>query len=326
MPRMTRTLLAVFLSASTTLAAAPLPGQDAFVAEVAAETGMAPALIEAVLAGARKQQSILDAISRPAEAKPWRDYRPIFLTQARIDGGRRFMREHRDLLARTEAATGVPAEVVTAIIGVETSYGAITGRHRVLDALVTLGFHYPPRADFFRSELKHLFHLVREEEHLDIRELRGSYAGAMGWGQFIPSSYRAYAVDGDGDGRRDLFDSLPDIVASVANYFVAHGWERDGLVTLPARSGPDTRPFERDGLRLNTTLGGLRELGWRVDHEGGDGLAATLLRLDGASGEEHWVLFNNFYVITRYNRSPLYAMAVHQLTQALAAPGVSGAP
>lgn len=318
---MIRIVPAALLFLSASLAAAPFPGQEAFVAEVAAETGMAPARIEAVLAGARKQQSILDAIARPAEAKPWRDYRPIFLTRARIDGGRRFLEEHRALLARIEAQTGVPAEVVTAIIGVETSYGTITGRHRVLDALATLGFHYPPRADFFRSELKHLFHLVGEEDHLDIAELRGSYAGAMGWGQFIPSSYRAYAVDGDGDGRRDLFDSLPDIVASVANYFVAHGWERDGLVTLAARAGPDARPFERDGLRLNTTLGGLRELGWQVDHEGGDALAATLLRLDGAAGEEHWVLFNNFYVITRYNRSPLYAMAVHQLAEALADAG-----
>ncbi|MDZ3823398.1 MAG: lytic murein transglycosylase B [Pseudoxanthomonas sp.] len=323
---MIRTLLAALVSVSPTLLAAPFPGQDAFVAEVAAETGMAPSEVAAVLAGARKQQSILDAIARPAEAKPWRDYRPIFLNQARIDGGRRFLREHRELLSRIQASTGVPAEVVTAIIGVETSYGSITGRHRVLDALATLGFHYPPRADFFRSELKHLFHLVREEDHLDIGELRGSYAGAMGWGQFIPSSYRAYAVDGDGDGRRDLFGSLPDIVASVANYFVAHGWQRDGLVTLPARAGADTRPFERDGLRLNTTLGGLRELGWRVDHDGGDQLAATLLRLDGNDGEEHWVLFNNFYVITRYNRSPLYAMAVHQLAEALATTAAGTAP
>lgn len=293
------------------------PGQAEFVAQVAQETGQSEAAIEAVLAGAQRKQAILDAISRPAEAKPWRDYRPIFLNQPRIDGGLRFMAEHAGLLARIERDSGVPAAMITAIIGVETQYGAVTGRYRVLDALATLGFHYPPRAEFFRSELRHLFHLAQEEQ-LQIDQLLGSYAGAMGWGQFIPSSYRHYAVDGDGDGRRDLWNSMPDIVASIANYFVEHGWAEGGLVALPARKQPGAQPFQRDGLNLTSTLGELRALGYRVEHDGEDHLPATLLQLDGAHGDEYWLVFNNFYVISRYNRSPLYSMAVHQLAQELA--------
>jgi len=299
------------------------PGQAEFVAQVAAETGQSPAEIEAVLAGAERKQGILDAISRPAEAKPWRDYRPIFLNQARIDGGLRFMAEHASLLARVERETGVPAAMITAIIGVETQYGSVTGRYRVLDALATLGFHYPPRADFFRGELRHLFHLAQEED-LEIDQLYGSYAGAMGWGQFIPSSYRHYAVDGDGDGRRDLWSSMPDIVASIANYFVEHRWAEGGLVALPARAQPGAEPFQRDGLNLTSTLAELRALGYQVVHDGDDALPATLLQLEGAHGDEYWVVFNNFYVISRYNRSPLYSMAVHQLAQELAVNQASG--
>ncbi len=299
------------------------PGQAEFIEQVARETGRSEAAIETVLAGAQRRQSILDAISRPAEAKPWRDYRPIFLNQPRIDGGLRFMAEHAQLLERIERDTGVPAAMITAIIGVETQYGTVTGRYRVLDALATLGFHYPPRADFFRGELRHLFHLA-QEENLQIDQLYGSYAGAMGWGQFIPSSYRHYAVDGDGDGRRDLWNSMPDIVASIANYFVEHGWAEGGLVALPARAQPGAEPFQRDGLNLTTTLGALRTMGYRVEHDGDDELPATLLQLEGVHGDEYWVVFNNFYVISRYNRSALYSMAVHQLAQELAVNQATG--
>jgi membrane-bound lytic murein transglycosylase B len=313
-------LLITLLAFSTSASAQEVDeGYDHFIVELASESGIPAADIEAVLARAARQQSILDAISRPAEAKPWRDYRPIFLNDARVAGGLAFMRENGALLARIERETGVPASVVTAIIGIETSYGKITGSYRVVDALVTLGFHYPPRADFFRGELKQLFFLANEEESVDINQVKGSYAGAMGWGQFIPSSYRNYAVDGDGDGRRDLWNSTADIVASVANYFAEHGWTSGALVALPARRAHDARPFERDGLNLTTTLGELRSLGYHVEHEGGDDLPATLLQLEGATGDEYWIVFQNFYVISRYNRSPLYSLAVHQLSQELAA-------
>jgi len=298
-------------------ASGQFPGQDLFVAELAQESGIDAGRIEATLGQAKRLQSIIDAISRPAEAKPWRDYRPIFMTQARIDGGLAFMREHAQVLEQVERDTGVPASLIAAIIGVETSYGRITGSYRVLDALVTLGFHYPPRADFFRGELKHLFRLV-DEEQLDIQQIKGSYAGAMGWGQFIPSSYRAYAVDGDGDGRRDLWNSIPDIIASVANYFVEHGWAEGGLVALPARRQDDAQAFQRDGLQPSSSIAALRALGYAVDHDGDDATPATLLQLQGSAGDEYWLTFNNFYVISRYNRSPLYSMAVHQLAQELA--------
>lgn len=322
---MLRRALAVF---STLLLAAPLraddlPGPERFASELAAETGWSEADIRATLQLARRIPGILDAISRPAESKPWHQYRPIFLNEARIQGGIEFMRRNRNLLERIEHETGVPASLVTAIIGVETSYGKITGSYRVLDALYTLGFHYPPRAGFFREELKHLFYLAGEEQ-LPITALKGSYAGAMGWGQFIPSSYRRYAVDGDGDGRRDLWNSLPDIVASVANYFVEHGWAHEGPVAEPARAAPDARSFERDGLNMTSSVGELAALGYTIEADLDPAQPATLLKLDGSAGDEYWLVFPNFYVISRYNRSPLYSMAVHQLAQELESAGRRG--
>src|SRR5690606_5175311 len=195
-----------------------------FVDYTADTYGVDPAHVRRVLAGAEHKQSIIDAMTRPAEAvRPWRDYRPIFVNDARISGGKAFYAENREALDRVAAETGVPAEYIVAIIGVETSYGRITGNHRVLDALYTLAFGFPRRAPFFAGELAQLFALEKEEPQLDIAALKGSYAGAMGMGQFMPSSYRLWAKDGDGDGRRDLLTHKPDVFASIANYFVIHG-------------------------------------------------------------------------------------------------------
>lgn len=294
-----------------------------FIADTAREYGVSPAEVEALLGQAQRQESILEAISRPAEAKPWRDYRPIFLGEARIRAGRAFMREHAASLNQVQADTGVPAALITAIIGVETNYGRNAGSHRVLDALYTLGFHYPPRQDFFRRELAQLVALGREEK-LDIPALKGSYAGAMGLSQFMPSSYRAYARDGDGDGRRDLFNSLPDIFASVANYFVAHGWQPGQPVVLPANRAPaigdaQAEAFAPTSLEPTLSLGELGRLGFQYEDIGlACDTPATVIDLDGIEGAEHWIIFKNFHVITRYNRSKLYAMAVYQLSQAIA--------
>lgn len=290
----------------------------AFVAEVAEASGMPAAEVDALLSQARYQQGIVNAMDRPAEAKPWRDYRPIFITDQRIRQGRAFLAEHRVALAEVEAATGVPAEFIVAIIGVETSYGGNTGSHRVLDALYTLGFHYPRREAFFRAELGHLFTLARAEQ-LDIPALRGSYAGAMGLGQFMPSSYLAYAKDGDGDGRRDLFTSLPDVFASIANYFVAHGWKPGEPVLVPAVFEQGREEFVPENLEASHAIADLAARGYAPAGR----LAVlpatgTVLNLDGAQGREYWMGFQNFYVITRYNRSPLYAMAVNQLAGAIA--------
>lgn len=317
----TALLLAAPLQAAAP--AGPSAAQRAeFAAEVAKAHGIDAAAVDATLQQARYQQSIIDAITRPAEAKPWKAYRPIFMTPQRIADGRAFLAKHRPALEKVEADTGVPKEIVVAILGVETSFGRITGSYRVLDALYTLAFHYPKRAPFFRSELMHVFPLAQEES-LDLTAIKGSYAGAMGWGQFMPSSYRAYARDGDGDGRRDLFGSLPDVFASVANYFVAHGWQRGEPVAVPAVRAPKAAPFTPETLEPAYSLPQLAERGYRPRAAIGHAANATLVTLDGAQGEEHWIAFKNFYVISRYNRSALYSLAVYQLSQVLADPAAA---
>jgi membrane-bound lytic murein transglycosylase B len=257
-------------------------------------------------------------MSRPAESvKTWAQYRPIFISGNRIAGGQAFLAKHRQALDKVQADTGVPAEMVVAIIGVETSYGGNTGSYRVLDALYTLGFFYPVsgkpeqvaretmRGAFFRDELAQVMLLAREEQ-LDLASIKGSYAGAMGFGQFMPSSYRAYARDGDGDGRRDLFNSLPDVFASVANYFVAHGWRADEPVVARAQKAEGAAPFVPDTLEAKYSLAELGEKGFRPLQAQGHDLPATLLTFEGSEGTEHWLGFRNFYTITRYNRCLLY--------------------
>jgi membrane-bound lytic murein transglycosylase B len=307
--------------ASTTappIPAPPLDEEAAFAAETAKSTGIPAADIQRWLDQARYQPSIIRAITRPAESMTWANYRPIFLTDARIAAGVDFMAAHREQLARVEADTGVPAEYVTAIIGVETFYGGNSGSYRVLDALYTLAFYYPKRQTFFRSELANLFALAKEQQ-LDLATLRGSYAGAMGWGQFMPSSYRQYGKDGDGDGRCDLLSSSADAIASVANYFVGYGWQRGQPVFVRAQADPGAAPFAPDTPEAKYSLAELAARGYRPAEANAPNLPATLVTLEGVDGPEYWIGYKNFYVITRYNRSPLYAMAVNQLAQALKA-------
>jgi membrane-bound lytic murein transglycosylase B len=305
-----------------------------FVQETAATYGLDPAWVQSVLDGAQMREGIIAAMSRPAEAKPWREYHPLLVTPARIDAGRAFLAQHREALARVEARTGVPPEIIVAILGIETSYGANTGKYRVLDALYTLGFAYPRSGDparaerearreaFFRKELGELFALAKETG-FDIATLTGSYAGAMGWGQFMPSSYRQFAVDGDGDGRRDLFNSLDDVFASVANYFVQKGgWVRGGPVAMPAVVDARAVEFPEPGLEPVYPLSELALRGYRPLRELPADTLATLIRLEGDAGPEYWIGFQNFYAITRYNISAHYAMAVYQLSQAIAAPAL----
>lgn len=311
----------------------PMPLEQAraqFVRDTAAKYGLNEADIQAVLDRAQIREGIIAAMSRPAEAKPWSDYRPIFITQSRIDGGRAFLAEHRAQLARVQQATGVPAEIIVSIIGVETSFGANTGKYPVIDALYTLAFAYPRSGDpakadrenrreaFFRGELGQLFALGKEE-NLDITTLTGSYAGAMGWGQFMPSSYREFAADGDGDGKRNLFNDLDDIFASVANYFVKKGgWVRGGPIVMRANRDANAQAPTPETLEPNTPLGDLAALGFRPLGEVAPNETATVLKLDGVSGPEYWLGFRNFYAITRYNISKHYAMAVYQLAEAIA--------
>ena len=316
----------------------PATMHAAFVRDTSARFGIPAGEIAAVLGNAEIQPGIIAAMSRPAErTRTWNEYRPIFLTQARIADGRAFLATHRDALARVEAATGVPAEIITAIIGVETSFGRITGNHDVVDALYTLAFAYPRTGDpaqaeredrrelFFRDELAHLFALAREQD-LDLATLKGSYAGAMGWGQFMPSSYRKHAVDGNGDGRVDLFGTLDDVFASIANYFLERGdWQRGAPVMVRALKAPGAVEYNAqdtdDPLLSQAELAGL---GYRPAMPVPADARANIIRLDGAAGPEYWMIFHNFKAITEYNNSRMYASAVYQLAREIAGEPVAG--
>ncbi|MEX1829736.1 lytic murein transglycosylase B [Luteibacter sp. CQ10] len=308
------------LLASVAATAETHPGQAELVREVARDTGKSVKSLNAILDGAKKQQSIIDAMNRPAEGKPWKDYRPIFLTEQRIEAGAEFYRTHRKLLDTIGRRYGVPPEYIVAIVGVETFYGRNTGKYKVLDALTTLAFYYPKRAPFFRGELKTLLELPSNHLAGPLDTLTGSYAGAQGWGQFMPSSIRQWGVDYDGDGRIDMKGNLGDIFASVANYFAEHGWETGGPVV--ARAQPDRRakaPAVPKDWRPTGTVEGFVAEGFAPVQHLNPGRASQLVRLDGPTGDEYWFTFQNFYVITTYNRSPMYALAVHQLAQEIRA-------
>ena len=290
---------------------------QAYMAEVSAEHHFAPEELEQLFSQATRQSSILEAIARPAERTlKWHEYREIFLQEPRVEQGLQFWNDNEEALQAAWATYGVPPEYVVAIIGVETRYGQITGGYRVLDALTTLTFDYPPRAPFFRKELTQFLLLAREEGR-DPLELKGSYAGAMGYGQFIPSSFRSYAVDFDEDGTRDIWSNTWDAIGSVANYFARHGWQPNGeVVRLVTVVGTEADDVANQSLELGYTVDDLRGLGVEID--GLDGAEpAALFRMELADGAEYWLGLNNFYVITRYNRSRLYALSVHQLAEAI---------
>jgi membrane-bound lytic murein transglycosylase B len=287
----------------------------AFIETMVHDHGSDRVQLTALLEGAQTVPSILSAISRPAErVVPWHEYRAQFLNTRRISQGNEFWNAHA---ARLQPLDSGLAATVAGIVGVETSYGRSAGRFRVLDALATLGFDYPPRGEFFRGELRHFLLLAREES-IDPNNALGSYAGAMGIPQFIPSSYRQFAVDADGDGNRDLWSNWHDVIYSVANYLKVHGWRDGEAVVAEAKlANPDLSRFELGVLALNETVQSLRNKGVRFETQMPPDAPAMLAVLRGKSGPEYRVAFNNFYVITRYNRSTLYALAVHELGQAV---------
>ena len=295
------------------------PDVDAFITTMVEQHDYDRETLRDILGEAEKKDSIIDQISKPAEKTlTWAEYRPIFMTKERINAGAAFWEEHRDALEDIETRSGVPIEILVGIIGVETYYGRITGGHRVIDALTTLAFYYPPRSKFFRGELEHFLLLVREEK-MQATDAFGSYAGAMGRPQFMPSSYRAYAVDSTGDGKRDIWNNWKDVAGSIANYFNAHGWrtgeEVASLATIGSRwSGP----FPKNILKPEKTVESLSQMGVMFTTALPGDSASQLLTLQGADGNEHWVGFHNFFVITRYNHSVMYGLAVHQLGQEIA--------
>jgi membrane-bound lytic murein transglycosylase B len=292
--------------------------RSAFIERMVAEHGFDRDELASILSEAVVRQSALNAISRPAERViPWFEYREIFLNEQRIDAGARFWADHAERVAATSERFGVDQKMILSILGIETLFGERMGTYRVIDALSTLAFAYPPRADFFASELES-FLLIYEEEGPVVLDQLGSYAGAMGAGQFIPSSYRAYAVDADGDGRRDLWQNWDDILASIANYLAVHGWQLGEPVAVEASQGtaPGVEPGNR--LGLDTTVGELRDRGFGFEAGLARDEAAMLVAVEGdPSATAYFVGLNNFHVITRYNRSVKYALAAVELSEAI---------
>ena len=310
---------ALLLSVSSHADVASRTDVQDFISQMVSKHGFKDEPLKKLFGQVQLQEDIISAITRPAESKPWHQYRPIFVTESRIRQGAEFWREHAEVLAEAERRYGVPASILVAILGVETRYGRHRGGYRVIDSLSTLTFDYPPRAKFFRGELEEYL-LMSREEAIDPLELTGSYAGAMGQPQFIPSSFRAYAVDFDDDGHRDLWDNIDDIIGSVANYFSRHHWRSGEPIAVRAKvNGNKHQPLLDKGYRPSITAGKLGKLGVKPQMPIDPKLDAALVALETEEGMEHWVTLHNFYVITRYNHSELYAMAVYQLAEEIRA-------
>lgn len=312
---------AVFCGAQTNAFAGDYderPEVRTYINMLEAKHGFKRERLEALFGGAERQDAVIKAMDRQAEAKPWYEYKRIFINDPRVEKGLDFWKENAELLARVEREYRVPMSVMLAIVGVETYYGDILGRHPVFDTLVTLGFDYPRRAKFFRNELTEML-LLGREEGFDYDGLKGSFSGAVGVSQFMPSSYRQYAVDFDDNGRRDLWRP-PDALGSIANYLTRHGWKPGGAIASRIDLEGDTSglPFNKELKpwlpRSDLSNYGIKNI---------SGLAETeplfsLFSFEVQEGvHEHWAAYHNFYVISRYNHSRRYAMAVYQLSEIL---------
>jgi membrane-bound lytic murein transglycosylase B len=317
-------LASLALAAAAQPAASPYsarPEVRAFIADLVSRHGFVDQELVRLFSRVRPVEPILDAIASPSEkVRSWQDYRALFLTDRRIAGGVAFWKKHRGALERAEREFGVPAEYVVAIIGVETLYGQNTGRWRVVEALATLAFDYPPRANFFRQELEHYLLLARDEG-LDVFRLRGSYAGAFGIPQFMPGSARRYAVDYDGSGSIDLSRSPTDAIGSVANFLKQHGWKTGAEVQVPALvSGDAWREFATGSVEARHPVAQLSAAGVQLEGVAAPEEKASLVELATPGLESEFrVGLHNFYVLTRYNRSTLYASVAHDLARAVRA-------
>jgi len=295
------------------------PEIKTFIDDVAQRHSLSRGELTKLLASAEPQPKIIEIMTRPAErVLAWWEYRALFVNEERVALGVQFWQDHREELERIATERGVAPEYIAAIIGVETKYGRIMGRYRVLDALTTLAFDYPARSEYFRKELEE-FVLLTREESIDPRKALGSYAGAMGGAQFMPSSYRRYAVDSGDDQRRDLWEDWGDVFASVANYFREFGWETGGAVLAEVELDPEpTFTIDTRNRTLNETIGSLRAQGVETRTEAPPETPVLLVSAEQAEGPAYRVGFKNFEVITQYNRSVRYAMAVNDLAQAIA--------
>lgn len=312
-----------WLMACWALAAAPAqalelgeyPDLRRFIDEMVERHGLARGALTSLFQEVEIKPAVVHAMERPREGLPWHEYRQSFLDEPHIRDGARYWQRHASALGRAHDRYGVPPEVVLGVLGVETHYGRNRGSYRVIDALTTLTVDYPPRAEFFRRELEEFLLLARELKQ-DPRALRGSYAGAMGIAQFIPSSYRRYAVDFDGDGRRDLIGNPTDAIGSVANFLKVHGWRADEPLWDETRlEGTGFGFIEQLGVKPTLSVEELIRYGvFPVRHLDGERRAAVIA-LEGEDGPFYRIGYHNFYVITRYNRSKRYAMAVTELSE-----------
>ncbi len=303
----------LLLLAAPYVRAADLPGIPQFIDEMVAKHQFKRDELVQVFQRAQYRQVVIDAISTPATIKPWPEYRAIFINPKRINGGLQFWQRYADTLQRAEKQYGVPQEIIVALIGVETMYGNNSGKFSVLEALTTLAFDYPRRADFFRNELEQYLLLARDQD-FELLKVQGSYAGAMGIPQFMPSSYRKYAVDFSGDGKIDLLHDPVDAIGSVANYLKQYGWLSGEPVAARANVGENGRA---GSLAETHTVAAWAASGVQPDQQIAADKTARLVDFTAAEGKEYWLAFNNFNVITRYNNSDFYAMSVHQLAEAL---------
>lgn len=320
-------LLALVMSSSVMARKKPEPSPlfssrpefGAFVQNLANDLQREPSELEKVFMEVRLKPQIVRAISRPAEGKPWDQYRPLFLNEKRILGGVKFWDSHEAALLRARTQFGVPESMIIAILGVETVYGRNTGNYRVMDALTTLAVDYPPRADYFRKELEQFLRLA-QEQGIDPLSVKGSYAGAMGIGQFMPSSYRNYGLDFNGDGQSDLWRNAEDAVGSVGNYFKSYGWKTGEPVAVAVEvRGEETRELANTGWSARKSVEEWQKRGVELKETVAPAQQAMLIRLETANGPEYWLGMQNYYVITRYNRSLQYALAVFQLSQEIEA-------
>lgn len=288
-----------------------------FIARVAASSDYTEDELIDLFAQVKNQRQLFERMDKPAEKLKWHQYRKIFVNEKRIQRGIEFWKEHRELIENIAQRYQVPPEIIVAIVGVETFYGAHKGGSPVFDTLVTFAFDYPKRAEFFTRELEQ-FLILSKENQLDTRNVMGSYAGAMGMPQFIASSYRHYAVDGDGDGKSNLFENLPDILSSVANYFKTHGWVAGQPVVYPITAQDEKKAsLVEAAMKPSQSWKELKAQGFSSVSVLEDDLQVALLKFEQEDHIEYWAGLQNFYVITRYNHSPLYAMAVYQLSQLL---------
>ena len=290
----------------------------AFIAEMQEKHGFDADFLRMRFARLQPNETVLRAIRPPAVPelqRSWERYRARFLNERRIAAGARFWADNEATLRRARETFGVPEEIIVTIIGVETEYGRNTGKFSVMQALATLAFHYPPRATFFRGELENYLLLAREND-FDPLVLKGSYAGALGIPQFMPSSQRRFAVDFDGDGKVDLTRSRADAIGSVASFLAQHGWVAGGRIAVPAAVSGDPAPLVALGIKPERPFGEYIQAGVTADGEA-EAPAALIDLVSPEAPTEYWIGFQNFYVITRYNRSSFYAMSVFQLAEAV---------